>query len=340
MIRLVAALFLLTTNLTYAQGLPTVYHPTSTPDAEFAAAPAVRVLPGETVAELSGSFSEAVAPALEQVLLRTPSVQTIRFESPGGDVAAALAVAQILRSRGLDSYVGRECNSACTLAFLGGQHRYLADGARLGFHQASSPGIAPSRLDALMREAYAQQGVPNSFIDHVLRTPPDAAWFPSARDLQNAGFRSGPAPAALAIPDDAVSAAWVQALPVLRWASDATFVHFSQALIPLLAALDTHDAGACWGFMHGTPIELSGVVRGPMLEDMAAALRQIQDDVQGAPAVGISSVERARLREALGADALRQDADYCRALRSTVAAALAMPASIRGPALRALLAAQ
>ena len=52
---------------------------------------------------------------------------------------------------------------------------------------------------------------------------------------------------------------------------------------------------------------------------------------------GIDAAERTRLREELGADALRRNADYCRALRATIQDALRLPAGTPGPALRALL---
>jgi hypothetical protein len=329
---------LLASRLACAQGLPTVYHESSPPNAEFDVEASVHVLPGGTVAELSGSFSKVVPLALETVLTRTPSVRTVRFESPGGDVASALVVARILRDRGLDSYVGRGCNSACTLAFLGGQRRFLADGARLGFHRASAPGVAPSRLDAMLRDAYGQQGVPSGFIDHVLRTPPDSAWFPAREELREAGFVSGPVPAGLGAPDDPVSAVWAESLAVLRWASDATLVRFGQMLAPLLGALANRGGDVCWGFMHGAPTDLSAMARKSALEEMAAVLKQVGDDVRGAPAVGIDNAERTRLRAELGADALKRDANYCRALRGTVDAALGLPDGARGPALRALLA--
>ncbi len=330
-------MLLLTSRLACAGDLPTVYHESAPPDAEFGIASAVQVLPGGLVAELSGSFSRSVPDMLRSVLDRTPSVRAVRFESPGGDVAAAMEVARILHDRGLDSYVGRGCNSACTLAFLGGRRRYLAEGARLGFHEAWSPGVAPSRLDGLLRDAYAQLGVPGGFIDRVLRTPPDSAWFPTRAELRDAGFESGPAPEALATPDDPVSRTWPYSMSVLRWASDATLVRFGQALIPLLGALETRGQDVCWGFMHGAPTDLNAIVGKPAVDEMAAVLNQVVEDVRSSPSVGIGAAERTRLREELGADALRQNTDYCRALRAAVEDTLRSPGATRGAMLRALL---
>jgi hypothetical protein len=164
------------------------------------------------VVELSGSFSATLPPALADVLSSAPTAQTVRLESPGGDLRAALAVAAMIRAHGLDTYVGRLCASACTLAFLGGRHRFPAPAARLGFHQGSAAGLLPERLDPILRAAYAKFNVPASFIDHVLHTPPESLWIPSEAEMRDAGFVTGPPPGAVAVTDDPVSPDWVETM--------------------------------------------------------------------------------------------------------------------------------
>ena len=164
------------------------------PTAEFETPYAVRVLPGGRVVEIAGSFSWAVPQAFMAVLVQAPGAQTVRLDSPGGHVKAALEVASMIRARGLDTDVRRLCASACTLAYLGGRHRYLAPEARLGFHQGSVPGQPAAGFDAVLRQAYQAAGVPDGFIAHVLRTPPQSVWFPNAEELRSAGFAAGPVP--------------------------------------------------------------------------------------------------------------------------------------------------
>lgn len=172
---------------------------------EFGAPYAIRLLPGGGMVELSGSFSWAVPQSLSVLLLRTPNVRTVRLFSPGGNVRAAVEVAKIVRAHGLDTYVERSCASACTIAFLGGKNRFLAPGAWLGFHQASSKGVDPDRFNPFMRAAYAGEGVPQAFIDHVLRTPPQSIWFPVREELLAAGLVTGLPPANLYLPEAPVT---------------------------------------------------------------------------------------------------------------------------------------
>jgi hypothetical protein len=158
------------------------------PTVEFGSPYAIRVLRGGGVVEVSGSFSWAVPQNFLAVLAQAPRVRTVRFDSPGGLVKPALEIASIIKDRGLDTDVERFCASACTLAFLGGHRRVLAPGAKLGFHQAHAPNVAPALTDPMMRAAYSRSGVPSAFIDHVLRTPPAALWFPAPKELQDAGI--------------------------------------------------------------------------------------------------------------------------------------------------------
>jgi hypothetical protein len=94
------------------------------------------------------------------------------FQSPGGDVVAALAIGRMIRSAGLETAVGRTqlngcpmlvprcpekivesgwsqgevhsggayCFSACPLAFMGGKVRAAAANARIGLHQVTING--------------------------------------------------------------------------------------------------------------------------------------------------------------------------------------------------------
>lgn len=347
----IAMLVALAGPLASAQDLPTVYSGPSSPNAEFDAVSAIRVLPGGDVAEISGSFSVTVPQTFADLLAQAPSVRTVRFESPGGHVKAALAVAEIIRAHRLDTYVGRICASACTLAFLAGRHRYLAPGARLGFHQATVPGARPDRFDPVLRATYAKFNVPADFIDHVLRTPPQAIWYPDRDELRDAGFVTDPPPASVTVTDDPVSAAWFESAKQLRWASDDTLERVAAALTALLAQLQTRGGDVCWGFMHGVPTDLPSMIDLRTAQAMAASLQQVRDDVTHTPAVGIDHAERVRLLAALtgsltsarqrdALQALQPDGvhgPYCGSMRMLLNTALALPPPGRGATLRALL---
>jgi len=347
----VAVLVALSCATAFAQGLPTVYRGATLPNPEFDAASAIRVLPNGDVVELAGSFLPTVPAAFTDVLTHTPAARTVRLESPGGNVNAALAVAQIIRAHGLDTYVGRLCTSACTLAFLGGHRRFLAVSARLGFHQASLPNAAPERFDAYLRAAYMRFNVPPTFINHVLQTPPQSIWFPTRDELVGAGFVTDTAPDAIAVTDDPVSVTWGDSMKLMRWASDGTLTQFAEALSALLSQLQRQGGEVCWGFMHRVPTDLNAMINRETMVAMIAALNHVRDDVSHAPSTGIESEERARLIAALigslhveiqrsAEEALRASGahgPYCRSMIVMMNAALALPSEDRGPTLRALL---
>ncbi|BCG87220.1 hypothetical protein MesoLj113c_33300 [Mesorhizobium sp. 113-3-9] len=113
------------------------------------------------------------------------------FQSPGGDVRAALAVGRMIRTAGLETAVGRTklngcptlvprcpeqivengwsqgevhsggayCFSACPLAFMGGKVRAAAANARIGLHQITVNGYRGSEqtgrrdLDAISTQS-------------------------------------------------------------------------------------------------------------------------------------------------------------------------------------------
>ncbi|MBY5840487.1 SH3 domain-containing protein [Rhizobium leguminosarum] len=62
----------------------------------------------------------------------------VSFDSPGGNVAKAMEFGRLVRSFGLSTLQVRaaECASACSLAFLGGIHRFAQPGS-IGVHKSS-----------------------------------------------------------------------------------------------------------------------------------------------------------------------------------------------------------
>jgi hypothetical protein len=161
---------------------------------EFEGPYAVRVLHQGSEIEISGTFSWALPQQVGVALAEAPRARLVRLESPGGHIKAALEVADMLRARNLDTYVGRICASACTIVFLAGHQRFATEAARLGFHQAHGPGLTPADSNLLLRLAYQNYALPPAFIAHVLRTPPQDLWVPDLAELRRAGVVTDIAP--------------------------------------------------------------------------------------------------------------------------------------------------
>jgi len=142
------------------------------------------------VLEFSGGITFGAARDFALLLDATPSVKLVSLQSKGGRVVEAQRISDIIRSRGLDTYVPNQCASACTLIFLAGRNRLVGTQGGLGFHQSDFPGWSEvNRRSAQeeQRKLLVRAGVSNTFASKALRTPPNEIWFPTAAELINNG---------------------------------------------------------------------------------------------------------------------------------------------------------
>jgi|GEM_PF-1122389 len=132
------------------------------------------------------------------------SKATVAFRSDGGSLLAGIRIGMLIRVKNFTTVVpdAAQCASACAVAWLGGAHRFLGVGSKVGFHAAyvqkagatteSGPGnaVLGAYLDqiGLPEDAivYITQAAPNSMkwlnmeeaaqhgIEVALLPPPDA----------------------------------------------------------------------------------------------------------------------------------------------------------------------
>lgn len=153
------------------------------PDGEF------KLLAGGRELSFSGGIKYGVAEALAQELKAAPEVRVLHLHSPGGRLRDASKLAQLVRERGLETYVSNQCLSACTMVFAAGQRRWLSDAARLGFHGVAMPGMSDAQRQAGNQEwaaVYRWLDVELAFIDKALAVPSDDMWFPTGEELMQA----------------------------------------------------------------------------------------------------------------------------------------------------------
>ena len=139
---------------------------------------------------LSGELREGSAEALAKAMDNFPTATTIAFDSKGGLLQEAILLEKSIARRGLDTYVTRECSSACTFSFLAGKHRCMAEGARIGFHAASYVRDLSRKtfqnIGDYQRDLYLKAGLPELFVNEIMETPNSRAWYPSRQALFNA----------------------------------------------------------------------------------------------------------------------------------------------------------
>jgi hypothetical protein len=154
----------------------------------------IRVFRGRTEIEVSGPLSWGLARQLQATLAEAPDATVVHLDSIGGRIGVALSIADIVAARHLDTYVDHLCASACTLAYLAGQHRWISEYGKLGFHGATLAGAGNPIADASFRQSYERYELPADFLDHVFRTPPNELWFPAYAELASAHVTTGLAP--------------------------------------------------------------------------------------------------------------------------------------------------
>lgn len=139
---------------------------------------------------ISGPIVSGVANDLNDRLASSPNVQTVVLNSNGGRIIEALAMADIIRARGLSTKVEENCESACTLIFLAGKERSASPLSAIGFHQPDFPAITESERQDMIRQArydYRQAGIDAGFIDRIMAVPPQEMWYPKHDEMVDAG---------------------------------------------------------------------------------------------------------------------------------------------------------
>ncbi len=154
------------------------------------------------VLQLSGTFDVGAADRVAaEVAAHGEYVKTVALDSPGGAVAEALAIGQLIRDKGYATSVaaGALCASSCPLAFAGGRERLATASSAIGVHQifAAAPvGSVLTQLQAAgnaMAEAQAltarisrylaKMGVNEEVWLRALETPPDKLNYFAPDDL-------------------------------------------------------------------------------------------------------------------------------------------------------------
>lgn len=147
---------------------------------------------GKTL-ELKGVLSAGIADRFDELVGASPGLRTVVLDSDGGRIFEALRMASLIRARGLDTRVERNCASACTFLLLAGKDRSAHRFAQIGFHQPDFPGVSQAQRNALVaenRSDYVNAGIEPAFLDRALSTPPQEMWYPTHAELVDAGVLS------------------------------------------------------------------------------------------------------------------------------------------------------
>jgi hypothetical protein len=141
----------------------------------------MRVMRDGTELEITGGFKFGLTHEARALAGSSPDLKVVHLSSAGGRIGEALELVKLIQERRLSTYVGTACLSACTIAFIAGQNRYLKTGGKLGFHRESFAGAESSDL---MRKLLLDAGIDRPFVDRVAAQPATGMWYPSPGELQ------------------------------------------------------------------------------------------------------------------------------------------------------------
>ncbi|MEQ1951759.1 hypothetical protein [Mesorhizobium sp. CN2-181] len=146
----------------------------------------------KAVGSIQPGTAERFAAELKE---RGEYVKTVSLNSPGGALDDAMAMARLIRERGLDTEVadGALCASSCPLLMAGGKHRAAGDKAAIGVHQFYAAAAIESAPEQIMADAQsttarisrhlASMDVDPALWLHALDTPPRALYYFSREEL-------------------------------------------------------------------------------------------------------------------------------------------------------------
>jgi len=246
-----------------AQAVPTITDTAVKTGQSHAIKPySIHLLADGTEMELAGGMPEGTTAAVREMLDEHPAVKVLHLNSDGGEMVEGYELSRLIRQRHLTTYTAATCASACTLAFLGGQPRYLAKDAWLGFHSAARTlgGETWAAGNDTLRTLYLQDGLPESFVNKALQTIPSELWFPTSGELRTAH-----------VIDAVVDSSRFARSGLAYWTSTAE-VDLALKENDLYAAISTHDAKA---YAAIQTVYLDGAKRGrtiAAIDDQASQL--------------------------------------------------------------------
>jgi len=141
-----------------------------------------------TVVRVHGHITSALSGLVRKTLEIYPGVSTVILSSPGGRLGAAEEMKKEFQLRQVTTLVEDECDSACTVAFLGGRIRLMTSAAKLGFHAFTQDGEITDDQDQSLRDEGLRAGVSKEFLEQAYSAKLSSVWYPTPRQLAASRF--------------------------------------------------------------------------------------------------------------------------------------------------------
>ena len=169
----------------------------------------------EAKEELNKEISWADVEIFETILKENSNITLIQLNSIGGEIDAAIYLADVIIDYELNTRIEGECLSACVIMFLGGEKRSLARGSWIGFHKSSwasdrlkdyygerkeyegwtnefefAEWLYEDTQTSILRdlEYFIERGVEPAFAIKTLRADSNEMWYPRRKEMVAAGI--------------------------------------------------------------------------------------------------------------------------------------------------------
>jgi len=144
---------------------------------------------------LNGDLDYGISQEVKGILEDITTIDNIVLNSNGGLLFEGSELSRLILTHSLNTYTLKGCLSACTIAFISGNKRFIKKGARLGFHQYSYY-REMSKIEALPlfnlqtsdANFFRKRGVNVEFTNNMYRAPPDDMWYPTETELFENGL--------------------------------------------------------------------------------------------------------------------------------------------------------
>jgi hypothetical protein len=164
--------------------------------------------------ESTSSVTDSDANILGDLLMKNPAVDTVIISGAGDGLYASYEMARKLSQFDITVMARSDCESGCSLMFLGGKVRKLEKGARLGFRRTATDASSHREHYAAEKDtkgwadefAYArwvyedgqidareyigyllQRGVKAEFALRVMTFSAQDMWYPTEKEMLEAG---------------------------------------------------------------------------------------------------------------------------------------------------------
>jgi hypothetical protein len=140
---------------------------------------------------VEGAITLSLASRFQSALESHGNVKLIRLDSTGGRLGPAIEIKDLVQLHHLGTVVDHQCDSACTIIFLGGRQRQVGPTARIGFHSGTVHGFPSEAYYSLFRIEARKAGVSDAFVRTVSTLGAEPMWYPTYAQLKASGFVTG-----------------------------------------------------------------------------------------------------------------------------------------------------